>query len=477
VLRIVVILVDVVAVLSGMAIAHTLWAQRTPPSAQLEAIPWIGLLAPNPLMPSGLVLLAAWLLLLQQIGMYDPARVTSSPRIAAGVTRVGVAVAGLAIVIQFFIQERTYSRTLILGFCVASTVCVGVLRIAFFRLRRHLPPSIATQRVVILGVGEGAAQMAQRLDRYGHHSFNLVGFIQASAGTDEHAVPTTSILGQLVDLGSIVNSHNVDVLIQTTQRLSQRESWILATRADKMGIRLLQVPTTWGVANPRLSLARMGDLQLIDLTTLAYPTLAEQIKRALDLTLVTTGCILLSPILLLAAVGIQLSDGGPVFFTQERAGRGGRQFHMVKFRSMVVDAEGLRATLDDQNEADGVLFKVEDDPRITRLGAWLRRWSIDEMPQLFNVLRGDMNLVGPRPLPMRDLAGIEADPELQYWFELRSKVKPGITGPWQVSGRSDLAMIDMVRLDIDYIQNWTLWFDLLLLVKTLPAVLRRRGAH
>jgi lipopolysaccharide/colanic/teichoic acid biosynthesis glycosyltransferase len=123
-----------------------------------------------------------------------------------------------------------------------------------------------------------------------------------------------------------------------------------------------------------------------------------------------------------------------------------------------------------------VLFKVGDDPRVTRIGRHLRKWSLDELPQLLNVLRGDMNLVGPRPLPMADLAGVETDTELRYWFDLRSKVKPGITGPWQISGRSDLGMADMVRLDIDYIQNWSLWLDLSLLLKTLPAVMRRRGA-
>ncbi len=475
-LRLVVILVDLFAIVAGMAIAHLFWEQRAPPSLQLQSIPWIALFGPNPLMPPGFVLMLSWMGLLWKNELYDPTRVTNSPRIAAGVTRAGLAVTGFAIVLQFFIQERTYSRTLIMTFCAASTICVGIIRIVFFRLQRHLPPSIATQRVAILGIGDAAMKMAQRIERYGHRSLTLVGFVQPSEGTDEFSAPPNAILGPLVNIGQIVNTHDLDVLIQTTQRLNQEESWVLATRADKMGIRLLQVPGSWGVANPRLSLARMGDLQLIDLTTLAYPTLAAQIKRTLDVILVVTGCIALAPLLIFVGLVIRLSDGGPVFFHQDRAGRGGRKFAMLKFRSMIVDAEQQRASLDPDNEADGVLFKVQDDPRVTRLGKWLRSWSIDELPQLFNVLWGDMNLVGPRPLPMSDLQGIGENPELQYWFELRSKVKPGITGTWQVSGRSDLAMEDMIRLDIDYIQNWTLWMDLLLLIKTAPAVLRRRGA-
>ena len=143
---------------------------------------------------------------------------------------------------------------------------------------------------------------------------------------------------------------------------------------------------------------------------------------------------------------------------------------------MVIGAEAQRAELQALNETDGVLFKIKNDPRITPLGSFIRKYSIDEFPQLWNVLRGDMNLVGPRPLPMSDLAGMEEDPEVQYWYELRSKVKPGITGPWQVSGRSDLGFREMVQHDINYIQNWSLWLDILVLIKTIPAVLRGRGA-
>jgi len=142
---------------------------------------------------------------------------------------------------------------------------------------------------------------------------------------------------------------------------------------------------------------------------------------------------------------------------------------------MVVDAEKLRDGL--PNEADGRLFKLSNDPRVTRFGRFLRKYSLDEFPQLLNVLRGEMNLVGPRPLPAQDLEGIEADAEMRYWFDLRSKVNPGMTGLWQVSGRSDLGFAEMVRHDIHYIQDWSPWLDLQILVKTLPAVLRGRGAR
>ena len=476
-LRVLIVLTDVLASATGLLAAHAVWSSRAPPPEGLVVLDWWHLLGPNPVMPAGVVLVAAWLLVLRQIGMYDPATGSSGPRIAAGVTRAGALVTTLVILINFLMEDRTYSRTLILSFCGVSTVCVGLSRLAMFKLQAYLPRAIATRRVGILGVGEEACQMAHRLDRYGHRSFTLVGFIQPSAGTEQFAVSPTEVLGQAVDLGEIVNAHNLQVLIQTTHRLSREESLVLATRADQMGIRLLQVPLTWGMANPRVDLARMGDLQLIDLTTLAYPTLGEQLKRGLDLLIVGAGLVLVLPVMALVALGIKLSDGGPVLFKQMRAGRGGRQFPMFKFRSMVVGAESQRPTIAGENEADGVLFKLAEDPRITSMGKWLRRWSLDELPQLLNVVRGDMNLVGPRPLPMEDLVGLEGDAELRYWFDMRSKVKPGITGPWQVSGRSDLGMADMVRLDIDYIQSWSIWVDISLLLKTLPAVFRRRGAH
>jgi lipopolysaccharide/colanic/teichoic acid biosynthesis glycosyltransferase len=192
---------------------------------------------------------------------------------------------------------------------------------------------------------------------------------------------------------------------------------------------------------------------------------------------VILGGLTLAPVLGLVALAVRLHDGGPVLYVSRRVGRGGRAFDFYKFRTMRVGADRERAALAEHNESDGRLFKLRDDPRVTPLGRWLRRSSVDELPQLLNVLKGEMHLVGPRPLPEEDLAGLERDPELQFWFEQRHRVRPGITGPWQVSGRSELGFAEMVRHDIRYIEDWSPWRDLLLLVKTLPAVLRGRGAR
>jgi exopolysaccharide biosynthesis polyprenyl glycosylphosphotransferase len=194
-------------------------------------------------------------------------------------------------------------------------------------------------------------------------------------------------------------------------------------------------------------------------------------KRLFDLVTATTGLVVLSPLLLLLALAVKLQDGGPVLFRQARVGRNGETFHMLKFRSMVVDAEARLAELRERNDFDDVLFKMKQDPRVTRLGRFLRKYSLDELPQLANVVRGEMSMVGPRPpLPA------EVD---RYGRDVHRRllVRPGITGLWQVSGRSGLSWDESVRLDLYYVDNWSMVSDLVIIAKTVKAVLRSHGAY
>jgi lipopolysaccharide/colanic/teichoic acid biosynthesis glycosyltransferase len=206
----------------------------------------------------------------------------------------------------------------------------------------------------------------------------------------------------------------------------------------------------------------------------APTTVGSSFKRAMDLTASALGLVLLSPLLLLIALAVRFSSPGPVFFRQLRLGRGGEPFYVLKFRTMVADAERRLGELESHNEAaGGVLFKIRRDPRVTPLGRFLRRSSLDELPQLINVLRGEMSLVGPRPLQLRDSYRLEAlDPEA---FVQRLGVKPGITGPWQVGGRSD-GTDGMVKQDLDYVAGWSLATDFKILIRTIPVVLTGRGA-
>jgi lipopolysaccharide/colanic/teichoic acid biosynthesis glycosyltransferase len=177
------------------------------------------------------------------------------------------------------------------------------------------------------------------------------------------------------------------------------------------------------------------------------------------------------PLWLAIAAAIKLTSPGPVLFRDKRVGLGEREFGMLKFRTMYADAAGSQAELEASNEADGPLFKIREDPRVTSVGALLRRFSLDEVPQVWNVLRGDMSLVGPRPLPLRDYE------QLEGWHLKRYLVLPGLTGLWQISGRSDLSFDDLVRLDFYYLENWSIWLDIAILVRTVPAVFAGRGAY
>jgi exopolysaccharide biosynthesis polyprenyl glycosylphosphotransferase len=434
------------------------------------------MLGPNPFIPPGAALFAAWILAMQQLGMYDPGKLENSVKIARSVTRAAATVLVLVIVANFVVAERVYSRALVLGFVGGAGWLMLVARLAAFRIVLALEEPPTAVNAVVIGVDEDGAAMAATMLRDARHVCRVVGHLRS--GTERSvAVPVEDILGSLADLQAVVNEHDVRGVILATRELPRAEALRLAVAADRMGLRVLQAPYSWGAVSPRLGFVRVGGLDFIDMVGIQYPTLGEQFKRSFDLAAVVVGGILVFPFLAVVALLVKLQDRGPVVYTSDRLGRGGRRFPFYKFRTMVTNAEDLRDTLAPQNDADGRLFKMDEDPRVTPLGRVLRKFSIDEFPQLWNVLRGEMNLVGPRPLPARDLVGIEHDDEMRYWFEQRSKVKPGITGLWQVSGRSDLNFADMMRLDIRYIQEWSPWLDMQILLKTVPAVLRGHGAR
>jgi lipopolysaccharide/colanic/teichoic acid biosynthesis glycosyltransferase len=194
------------------------------------------------------------------------------------------------------------------------------------------------------------------------------------------------------------------------------------------------------------------------------------VKRGFDILVSGLLLLVFSPVLIAVALAVKLTSKGQVFFLSPRPGLGGESFNCIKFRTMVTNADSLQDELEELNEADGAIFKIRKDPRLTKPGAFLRRWSLDELPQLFNVLRGDMSLVGPRPLPHRDYE------RLEEWHKKRYLVLPGLTGLWQVSGRSELEFDDLVRLDFLYIERWSVFLDVVIMLRTIPAVVRKHGA-
>lgn len=474
-IRVLVYLGDAVAIIAALAVARSLWIEWLEGSPMAVTFALAELLWLNPWMPPGILLVLIWWSALRAEGLYDPLRMITSVRIVQALFRAALAVLFAAILIQYFTAHRAYSRYLLIAWLGSATVLLSAWRLLFFRLQSFVPSRLAREGVIIVGVGEDARLMTERLMRHGSHLYELRGYLAPSA--EEQRVVDGPILGGLGDLTRAVNDRHANLVILASRQVGRVEALEFASDCAQLGLEVLQVPFTWGLVSARVEPAAVGEMELIRIGGLSYPSTAESVKRVFDVVAVVSGGLLLLPVLLVIAAIIKLQDGGPVFYVSPRAGKGGRAFPFYKFRSMVVNADQLRAQLEHANEASGRLFKLSNDPRITRFGAFIRKYSIDEFPQLWNVLRGDMNLVGPRPLPLRDLEGIEADPEHRYWFEQRSRVKPGITGLWQVEGRSDLPFDRMVELDVYYIQHWSLFLDLQILLKTVPAVLRGRGAR
>jgi exopolysaccharide biosynthesis polyprenyl glycosylphosphotransferase len=277
--------------------------------------------------------------------------------------------------------------------------------------------------------------------------------------------------GALADLASILREHKPDELIVSSVGLEEEALLDLVEDSHRNGVKVRVAPTTAELLTQRGEYVPGQGVPLFELRPPVFAGLDWAVKRTFDVVVSTTMIMLASPLWLLIALAVKLDSPGPVFYRDRRVGLGEREFGMFKFRSMYVDANLRQAALEASNEASGPLFKIKDDPRVTRVGKILRRYSIDELPQVLNVMRGEMSLVGPRPLPERDYAMLEE------WHRKRYLVLPGITGLWQVSGRSELDFDDLVNLDFLYLERWSLALDLTILLKTIPAVISRRGAY
>lgn len=376
---------------------------------------------------------------------------------------------GLSLVL--FVTQTVINRSLIVLFLGCTVLLMYAQRAAISTWVRHRHRRGHGQEQILL-VGSPSVHMAAFIKAAESDilSANVVGFIgEEESGEEEWESPER--LGSLDEIESVLHQHAIDQVIFFAP--SDRPE---AVPDALRHCELVGVPASFSIdlaqqghATPRVVYLHDHAFISFDVAPKGHGALA--IKHALDAVAAGLGILILSPILLLAALAILITMGRPIFFIQERAGLFGRRFRMVKFRSMVRDAEAGRSALQDVNEMDGPVFKVTDDPRVTRLGSFLRKSSIDELPQLFNVLGGTMSLVGPRPLPR-----IEQE-QIRGWQRRRLSMKPGITGLWQVSGRSDLGFEEWMALDLRYIDEWSLGGDLRILLRTLPVVLFGRGAR
>jgi exopolysaccharide biosynthesis polyprenyl glycosylphosphotransferase len=327
------------------------------------------------------------------------------------------------------------------------------------------------QRVVIVGSGVVAKQLVDRLRRHTEFGLTPVGIVD----DDAHMAEACDVpwLGRLDDLKGVLDDHSIDRVVIAFSRASHEELLTSIRACRDNGLPVHVVPRLFEFLDGARALDHVGGLPLLSLGVPQLTRSSRGAKRALDVGLSLSALVVLAPVMIAIALAIRLESRGPVIFRQPRNGRDQDVFSLLKFRSMHVDAEHHKSELADRNDLnDGVMFKMHRDPRITRVGRFLRRLSLDELPQLINVVRGEMSLVGPRPLVLDESTGLGDD-----WQARRQDLRPGLTGPWQIYGRSDLPFDDMVRFDYQYVTGWSLVRDVEILFATVPAVLSGRGAY
>jgi exopolysaccharide biosynthesis polyprenyl glycosylphosphotransferase len=322
------------------------------------------------------------------------------------------------------------------------------------------------RRAVLVGSGKHIEDVHSALVNEVHAPVDLLGFISLAPRPDNGL----RSLGQIEDLAAVLERHRVQEVIIADPEFPEERAVDLVDQCHTRGVTVRIAPSTMEILVHRAEFVPGASVPLFELRPPVFEGFDYLAKRSFDFVGALGLILLLSPLLLAISLAVFITSRGPVLYRSIRPGIGGEPFGCFKFRTMRSDADQLQADLESDNEASGALFKIRRDPRLTRVGRFLRSYSLDELPQLFNVVGGRMSLVGPRPLPQRDFD------QLEDWHKKRYLVLPGLTGLWQVSGRSELDFDDLVRLDFLYLERWSIGLDLTILLKTVPAVLSRRGA-
>jgi len=334
---------------------------------------------------------------------------------------------------------------------------------------RHL------SRAIVVGEAEDVRYVVHQIEKKSGPVYKILGVCLpgsrrgAKLRVDDQQVPVLSSTDDIARTARLAQADAVIVAgpLPGGNKFIRELGW----RLEECSAEMVLAATLTNVAGPRIHWRPVEGLPLMHVDVPQYAGGRHTLKRLMDIVLAGGAMIALSPLLLVLAVIVHLDSPGPILFRQERIGKGGRTFGMFKFRSMVVDAEDRLSVLNDNNEGAGVLFKIRNDPRVTRCGRWMRKYSLDELPQLWNVVIGDMSMVGPRPPLEREVSGYERH------THRRLLIKPGLTGLWQINGRSDLSWDEAVRLDLYYVENWSIAGDLLILWRTFRAVVQPSGAY
>jgi exopolysaccharide biosynthesis polyprenyl glycosylphosphotransferase len=402
--------------------------------------------------------------LLASHGMYDLDHPRQrSSQLYAILSSVSIALV-LAVTLAFFIGETSYSRVWFAAGWGLTITTLAVWRAALERayaaLRVRFVPA---RRAIVVGANAAGRESACELEASG---YEVVGYVDNGSDLGDQA--DHPLLGAIADLEELVQSCGVEELLIALPFDRREQLSRILTRGFRRPVQIKYALDMADLLPRRFAVRRIGTRQYVDFAPVAR---VSWLKRAADLAAGVPTLLALLPLFVVVAIAIKLDSRGPIFYTQTRVGKDVRPFRMLKFRSMQVNADELLLTLLDRNEVSGPIFKIRRDPRVTRVGRVLRRFSLDELPQLINVVLGDMSLVGPRPPTSAEVERYED------WQIGRLRARPGITGLWQVSGRTEVPFLDMVRLDLHYIRNWSLGLDAEILLRTIPAVLSTKGAY
>ena len=421
-----------------------------------------------------IVLLILWHVVLSACNVYTSQRLFYKKTVVTHLIKPFIVASSFSLIVINASYNHHYSIRFSILFVLFTCLTLTIVRITLkiilgiIRVRgRNL------RYALIVGTNPRAIKFARKLKNTPEFGYRIVGFVDDEwKGIECVDHPDIKRLSSLDGISRVLRSNIVDdVFIFLPFQSLYKEAYHIISKCEEQGITVRYDSNMFDLKNSRTRIESFADGSMITIKSGAIDDLTSTIKRCLDAVVSLCALIILLPLLGVIAVAIKATSNGPIIFSQERVGLNKRLFKLYKFRSMIVNAEEMLDKLERDNEVDGPVFKIMKDPRITGVGRILRKTSLDELPQLFNVLKGDMSLVGPRPLPMRDYKGFNED-----WHRRRFSVRPGITCLWQVNGRSSIPFEQWMRLDMEYIDKWSLLLDFKVLMKTIPAVIKGRGA-
>jgi exopolysaccharide biosynthesis polyprenyl glycosylphosphotransferase len=432
----------------------------------------VGLSDPRMYFANSLVVAAAWLISLATNGSYEVRRIATGTREYQGVVRAGATLAGSVAIICYLVNSlvgRTFVAIVIPTGIALMVLTRFLLRKSVYRHRRR---GLWSSSILAVGTTESVQHLAERARRVPEAGLLVVGACVEDAEIGAEIAPGVKVVGGVSTAAAMAEDLDVDVVAVAGSGLGPRGIRELGWALEGTHRRMVMAPGLTEVAGPRVHVSPVDGLPLMWVDQPEFSGTRRVVKRVVDVLVSAAALVVVSPLLLLIALAVRLTSRGPVIYRSTRLGQGSREITVLKFRTMVRDADRIRTELLELNECgDGLLFKMRRDPRVTRVGRVLRQFSLDELPQLVNVLLGSMSLVGPRPPLPEEVERYQGD------VRRRLLVKPGLTGLWQVSGRSDLSWDESVRLDLYYVENWSLGFDFAIIARTVSAVLRRRGAY